>query len=107
MAIVHSLSIRDDGATRLAALHVYANLCAHPANAPLLLRTGTMGLLCGLLVDDAAAEVQQVAVRALGHMSAHAPLTPWHVARTGLLDELVLCAQGKQFVSRHRFCIVV
>ena len=42
IAIIRYLSASPDGATRLAALHTYANLCAQPANSRLLLRAGAL-----------------------------------------------------------------
>ena len=101
VAIIHSLSAVADGATRLAALNVYANLCAQPSNAALLMRAGTMRLLVQLLVDDAPAECQQAAVKGIAHLNAHAPISAEIVERHGLLDELTGCARGKRRLGRR------
>ena len=101
LAILHFLSCSRDGATKLASFRTLANLCAQPANAALLLRAGVLGQMCNLLVQDAPAEHQHAATRALGHLVGHAPITPGMLLHNGLLRELIGAARGKRHLGRQ------
>lgn len=100
VSILHWLSHSADGATRLAAQRTYAHLCAQPVNAPLLMRAGTLGQMCELLAEDAAAESQQAAVRAIGHLCAHAHISVATLEDLRLLPLLLACARGKRRLGR-------
>ena len=99
-AVLHFLA-HSDGAVRLAAAQIYANLCAQPANGPLLLADDALGRLCASLGGGASAEEKAVGMQGLASLCTHNTPSAAQLARADLLPRLVAFARARQAPPRH------